>query len=459
MDELEADVAIVGAGLAGLAAAKHVQEQGATAIVLEARDRVGGRTLNEPIGDGKVVEVGGQWIGPGQDRMAALAREMGVDTFRTHSAGENVIEFKGKLTRYRGTIPRIGPHVLADVAQAQLKIDRLAKKVPLEAPWTAPNARKLDSQTFWSWMQRNVYTSGGKALIELSIQAVWAAEAADVSLLHVLFYTHSAGGFDRLLDTEGGAQQDRFVGGSQLVSIRMAERIGAHAIRLEAPVRRIEHSGDGVTVHADGVTLRAQHVIVALPPTLTSRISYDPPLPGHRDQLTQRMPQGTVMKCMAIYDEPFWRAEGLSGQGGSDVGPAKIVFDNSPPDGSPGVLLGFLEGERARVLGRLPVEERRKAVVDGFARLFGPRAARPERYVERGWADEEWTRGCYGCYMTPGGWTSYGDALRAPIGRIHWAGAETATVWNGYMDGAVRSGERAATEALSEVELRTAGAV
>src|SRR3954468_4335693 len=252
MDQLDADVVVVGAGLAGLTAARAVQQKGATAVVLEARDRVGGRTLNHDIGDGKVVEVGGQWIGPGQDRIAALSREVGVATFPTHSTGQNVIEFNGKLTRYRGTIPRIGPHVLADVGQAQLKSDRLAKTIPLDAPWQAPKARKLDSQTFETWLRRNVYTKGGRALLELSIQAVWAAEPADISLLHVLFYTHSAGGFDLLLDTDGGAQQDRFVGGSQLVSIRLAEALGGDGVvHLGHPVTRIEHGGgNGVTVTA-----------------------------------------------------------------------------------------------------------------------------------------------------------------------------------------------------------------
>jgi monoamine oxidase len=449
--EREADVIVVGAGLAGLTAARHIQKSGKTALVLEARDRVGGRTLNHEIAPGKVVEVGGQWIGPGQDRMKRLAQELNVPTFPTHSEGENVIEFDGKLKRYTGTIPRISPAVLADTAQAMLKLNRLAKRIPLDAPWTAPNAHKLDSQTFWSWIRRNVYTKGGRALIELSIQAVWAAEANDVSLLHVLFYTHSAGGFELLLDTDGGAQQDRFVGGSQRLSIELANTLAEDSVVLEAPVRRIEHGDGRVAVHADGTTATAKRVIVALPPTLTSRIAYDPPLPGHRDQLTQRMPQGSVVKCMAIYDEPFWRKDGLSGQATSDTGPAKIVFDNSPPDGSPGVLLGFLEGERARTLGRQPPAERQKAVVEGFARLFGPKASNPIGYVDRSWAEEEWTRGCYGCYMTPGGWTAFGESLRKPIGPIHWAGAETATVWNGYMDGALQSGERAADEALAHI--------
>jgi monoamine oxidase len=452
---MDADVVIVGAGLAGLVAARDVQAQGRTAVVLEARDRVGGRLLNEDIGGGKVVEVGGQWIGPTQDRIAALARDLGVETFPSHAAGKNLVEFDGRLRRYGGTIPRISARVLADVAQAQLKLERAARRVPVEAPWTAPNARALDSQTLWSWMRRNVYTRGGRMLLELSVQAVWAAEPADLSLLHTLFYVNSAGGFDPLVDTEGGAQQDRFVGGSQTVAIRLADRLG-DAVRLGAPVRRVEHSDTGVVVHADGERVSGRRAIVAVPPTLAGRIAYDPPLPGHRDQMTQRIPQGTVIKTMSVYDRPFWREDGLSGMALSDVGPAKLTFDNSPPDGSPGVLLGFLEGERARRLGRLDPAERRRKVVDGLARLFGPRAARPERYIERSWADEEWTRGCYGCYFPPGGWTSYGDALRTPIGPLHWAGAETGTRWSGYMDGAVQSGERAAREVLAALGDRAA---
>ena len=287
-------------------------------------------------------------------------------------------------------------------------------------------------------------------LLELGVEAVWAAQPEDMSLLHVLFYIHSAGSLEMLFDTEGGAQQDRFVGGSQLIPIRMAEELGTEQVVLGAPVRRIEHGADeGVTVHADGVVARGRRAILAIAPTLVGRISYDPPLPGFRDQLTQRMPLGTVAKCMALYEEPFWRDEGLSGQATSERGPVRLMFDNSPPDGSPGVLLGFLEGRHARELGRLPEGERRTAVVDCFARMFGPRAASPAEYVERLWAEEEWTRGCYGCHMPTGGWTNYGPALHPPIGPLHWAGAEYAQVWSGYMDGAVRSGDAAAASVLA----------
>jgi monoamine oxidase len=462
-EQLEADVAIVGAGLAGLVAARRLVAAGARPLVLEARERVGGRLLNHEIGDGKIVEVGGQWIGPTQDRIAALAVELGVATFPTFDEGREVLEMGGKSTTYsdfnrvrpellRDLSRAISPLALIDFEQARARLDRMARRVPLEAPWEAAKARLWDGQTFATWVRRNTRTADARSLFELVTEAVWAAEPADISLLHVLFYTRSGSGFNSLIGTDGGAQQDRFEGGSQRLALLMAAELGDDRARLGAPVRRIEHGGDGVTVHADGGTaVRAQRAIVAVPPTLAGRIAYDPPLPALRDQLTQRMPQGSVIKTMAIYDEPFWRPDGLSGQGTSDVGPARVTFDNSPPDGSPGVLLGFLEGRFAREWAQRPAAERREAILAGHARLFGARAAEPVDFVERVWAEEEWTRGCYGCLMTTGGWTEYGRALREPIGRLHWAGAETATVWNGYMDGAVSSGERAATEVLAQI--------
>jgi monoamine oxidase len=469
---IEADVAIVGAGLAGLVAARRIAAAGAEPVMIEARDRVGGRLLNEEIGDGKVVEVGGQWIGPTQERIAALAGELGVDTFPTYDEGRHLIEISGKLASYEGPItdasPRlvrdlsraISPLALIDFEQARARLDRMARSVPLEEPWLADKARDWDGQTFATWVRRNTHTAAARTLFELATEAVWAAEPSDVSLLHVLFYMRSGSGFNTLVGTDGGAQQDRFHGGSQRLALLMAEQLDERRVCLAAPVRRIEHGSGGVVLQADGaggerggLTVRARRAIVAVPPTLAGRIAYDPPLPARRDQLTQRMPQGTVIKTMAIYERPFWREEGLSGQAASDSGPARVVFDNSPPDGSPGVLLGFLEGRLARQWGARPAAERREAILAGHSRLFGERAARPERFVERVWAEEEWTRGCYGCLMTTGGWTEYGRALRAPIGSLHWAGAETATVWNGYMDGAVRSGERAAAEVLAALDI------
>ena len=445
----EVDVVVVGAGFAGLSAARRLVAAGRTVVVLEARDRVGGRVLNHALGAGKVVEVGGQWIGPTQDRVTALAREVGVDTFPTYDTGARVLHFNSVRGTYRGTIPRINPVVIADVGRAQARLESLARKVPLDAPWSAAKADAWDAVTFETWLRRNTVTAGARTLLALGVEAVFACEPGDVSLLHVLFYAHSAGSFQMAIDTGGGAQQDRFVGGSQLVCERVADALPARTVRLEAPVRRIAWRDDGVTVESDRGAWRGRRVIVSVPPLLAGRIAYDPLLPPWREQLTQRTPMGSVIKCNAVYDEPFWRADGLSGQATGDGDGARVVFDNSPPDGSPGILVGFLEGDEARRLGRATAAERRRAVLDSLTRYFGPKAGSPADFVELDWQAEPWSGGCYGTLFGPNVWTRYGHALRAAIGPVHWAGTETAPVWSGYMDGAVASGERAADEVLT----------
>lgn len=447
----DCDVVVVGAGLAGLTAARELTGAGLDVQVLEARDRVGGRTLNQSVGERPedVVELGGQWVGPTQLEVLALADDLGLETYPTNAEGKNLFEANlGKVKRYSGTIPMLGPLVMADYGRADLRLKRLIKKVTAEAPWEAPKAEELDEQTFATWIRGAARTRTAREALAMVCRAVFSVEPADVSLLHVLFYAASSGGWDDLLDTEGGAQQDRIVGGSQLISLRMAEEL-ADRVRLSSPVTSIRTEADGVVAGE----LRARRAIVAIPPALAGRIEYDPPLPGPRDQLTQRMPMGSVIKTMAIYDEPFWREQGLSGQATSLPGPAQVIFDNTPFNGSPGVLLAFLEGREARLLGRASEAERREAVTGGLARIFGPQAAKPSGYIEKDWSAEPYSRGCYAGVLGPGAWTAYGTWLRDPIDRIHWAGTETATRWMGYFDGAVQSGKRSAAEVL-----RTEGA-
>ena len=448
--EIDADVVVVGAGLAGLAAARALARSGASVVVLEARERVGGRTLNEDLGDGKVIEVGGQWVGPTQDRLTALAGELGVETFPTYIEGENTLDLNGRLSRYEGTIPKLNPAALIEIELASRKLDRMARGVRREAPWRSRNAAKLDGITVATWLDRRIRTTTARKLIEIAVRTVWGADSRDLSLLYALWYIGAAGGFYALLDTEGGAQEARFVGGSQLISLRMAEELGDQ-VATSAPVQRVEHDANGIIASTGNFVARGRRAIVTCPPPVCARIEWQPALPMARSQLTQRMPGGSYLKCQAIYDEPFWRGDGLSGEGVSDAGPATTTFDNSPPDGSPGVLLGFVSGSDARTLSQLGVSERRRAVLEGFARMYGPRARHPERYIEQDWSRETWTGGAPVFYMPTGTWTGYGPALREPVGPIHWAGSETATRWAGYMDGAVRSGERATADALASL--------
>jgi monoamine oxidase len=446
------DVVVVGAGVAGLVAATELRRAGLEARVLEARDRVGGRTLSEPIpGTDQVIEMGGQWVGPTQHRVLALVADLGLRTYPTYDTGRHTVEFAGTLRRYTGRIPWLGALTLADIGLAQLRLDGAARRLRKQSPWSAVNAASLDRQSFDEWLRKRVHTDGGRRFFRIVTEAVFSAEPEDMSALWALFYVGAAGGLDPLINTTGGAQQDRVVGGTYRISQELAGRLD-DAIQLNEPVTAVDWSADRVRVGTErGDSVDARRLVMAVPPPLAARIEYTPALPPQRVALLAAMPMGSVIKVNVVYDEPFWRADGLSGQANSDVRALNTVFDNVPFGGAPGVLVGFFEGAHARAVAQLSPEERRRIAIDDLTAYFGQKAATPAGYLERDWCAEPWSQGCYGAFATPGALTRFGPALRAPIGPMHHAGTETATRWAGYIDGAVESGHRVAAEVVSSL--------
>jgi monoamine oxidase len=428
-------------------------------VLLEARDRVGGRVLSHPLRGGSYAELGGMFTGPTQNEIQALARELGVGLFPAYNTGNNVfIGGDGRREEFPsdsplGTAPA-DPLVAPDIALAVAQLDQMATDFPVNAPWTSPNAEEWDRQTLDSWLRDN--TSGNPefmAVVSAATEAIFGCEPRELSLLYTVFYIAASGNegnqgtFERNFNTAGGAQEKRFAGGAALMPQRMAEQLGDRIV-LNAPVRRIDQASSGVTVHSDEVVVNAQRAIVAIPPALAGRIFYEPALPALRDQLTQHMPQGSLMKFEAVYPSPFWRDKGLTGQVVSELGPVKVTFDVTPEGGTPGVMMGFIGGHEARVWEQRSAANRRAAVLDQFAHFFGDEARSPRETVEFNWSTEVWSRGCPVAVLAPGTLVDFGATLRKPVGRIHWAGTETSTYWNGYMDGAVRSGKRASGEVL-----------
>ncbi|MFZ0043816.1 MAG: flavin monoamine oxidase family protein [Solirubrobacteraceae bacterium] len=454
------DVIVVGAGFAGLTAARTIAKAGKSVLVLEARDRVGGRVWNHDLGHGRVSERGGTFVGPTQNHVLALAKELHIGTFPTYDTGDDLFVTEGERLRYSdkgafGTAPP-DPSIAADIASVVLTLDQMSTKVPVEAPWEAPGAADLDAQTLQGFVDQHSSSTRFRELVATVTRPDFGAEPRELPLLFVLFYLAAAGDkknpgtFERNFNTRRGAQASRVVGGSQAIALKMAAELGSRVV-LRAAVRRIERRSGGVTVVSDHGTVHAKRVIVALPPTLASRIHYEPGLPAERDQLTQRYAPGTLTKVAAVYDRPFWREDGLNGTVVHNGAPTSVTFDDSPRDGKLGVLVSFVGGDNARSHARMSPARRRASVLANYGNFFGPRARHPKAYFETNWSEQEWTRGCPVGIPAVGALTAYGSRIRQAVGPIHWAGTETATYWNGYMDGAVSSGQRAAGEVLSEI--------
>lgn len=439
-----ADVIVVGAGFAGLTAGRALRAAGRKVVILDARDRVGGRVKPGKLA-GQTVDLGGQWVGPKQTRLLALLREYGIATTPQYVTGKSIVELNGRRLTGKGENVSLGREGDAALDALMARVRTLVAEVPLDDPWNAPKAREWDGITMREWIHSQTRNRDARTMMRLMVEGLYTVDPEQVSLLFFLSYIRSGGSLEELWGTENGAQAFHVPGSMHQLAGRMGAQLLDQLV-LEAPATAIVQDASGVTVTTPAGQFRAARAIVTVPLPLTTRIFYEPALPSQRDALAQRSPMGSVIKYWVAYREPFWRKRGLNGDVTSDRPPTDGFYDASPPDASVGLLVGFIEAGPALALSGRPMEERRKLIVARIADLLGPEGTDAIDYVDNDWPAEPWTRGCYGANMGIGVLTTLGPVLREPFGRIHWAGTETSPVWSGYIEGAIRSGERAAAE-------------
>ena len=437
-----ADVLVVGGGLSGLTAARRLTERGKKVILLEARDRVGGRTYHGPIGTRR-FDLGAQFVGPTQDHVKALAAEFGLQLKPVFSSGKKIWELRDDRLEFGAGNPPLPWGTLLDLPHVMGRVDALANQVGAIAPWAAPDATALDAQTAASWSAAHSYTANTIDLLTCSTRAVFGADPDELSMLFLAFYTAQGDSLEMLTNTQGGAQDSIIIGGTQQLSLKLAERLG-NIVRLNQPAAHIRQDDQGVDITTEtGAVFHAAHAIIAMPPAAAGRLTFDPPLPPDRHELQQRTPMGRYYKVIVTYDKPFWRDAGFTGEVASVRGPITATYDDDPGDGT-GALLNFIGGDHALAWQALPPEQQQQAVLDCLARWFGNAALKPTAYGFNTWSEQRFTGGAPVAIMAPGVLSRLGPALRKPCGRIHWAGTEAAEKWTGYMDGAIRAGDAAA---------------
>ncbi|XP_026151267.1 amine oxidase [flavin-containing] [Mastacembelus armatus] len=446
------DVIVIGGGISGLSAAKLLKASGLSPVVLEARDRVGGRTFTARNKETKWVDLGGAYIGPTQNRIFRLAREYGIKTYKVNEQEKQVHYVKGKSYPFKGSFPPMwNPIVLLDFNNLWRTMDEMGTEIPREAPWRAPHAEEWDKMTMQELIDKVCWTRTVRSFVRLFVNVNVTSEPHEVSALWFLWYVKQCGGTMRIFSTTNGGQERKFQGGSSQISECMARELGDR-VKLQSPVYRIDQTGDTVVVETlDKQTYTAKYVIVAVPPSLNLKMHFNPELPSLRNQLIHRVPMGSVIKCMVYYRENFWRKKGFCGSMviEEEGSPIDLTLDDTKPDGTVPCIMGFILARKCRKLSELTREERLRRICEIYSRVLGSdEALHPVHYEEKNWCEEEYSGGCYTAYFPPGILTQYGKVLREPVGRLYFAGTETATEWSGYMEGAVEAGERAAREVM-----------
>ena len=442
------DCIVVGGGYSGLSAAKKLKGEGKHVLLLEARNRVGGRAMTVPTSDGHYWDNGASFLGVQQPIMYSLAKEFGVHTFNVPTSGKTVIYCRGQAKSYTGLIPAMRVWELVDVGLALNKFEALAKMINLEQPWKTPNAMELDSMTVREWVHKKCWTKGAKDSMRFAVDLIWGQNWSNVSMLHALWYCRAGVSFESLCSIENGAQEQYIKGGGQLIANKILEHLTDSIVHLEEPVIGIKYNADGAEVSTAKGIYTATRVIFAMPPHQVLKVRFERPLPIQKTILMQHSPPGFYYKVFAVYKTPFWRAKGYRGEATSPDGFIQLTNDASPESGSPAKLMGFSTGAKGYEFSLLSFEERKKIALKEWAATFGPEAAEPIDFHIHSMTEEEYIGGCPVATLAPGMWTSLGEWLWKPIDCIHWAGTETSTRYCGYMEGACFAGQRAADEVL-----------
>ncbi|WP_085368695.1 NAD(P)/FAD-dependent oxidoreductase [Leifsonia sp. NCR5] len=443
MSSIERDVVIVGAGASGLTAATELRKAGLSVAVLEARDRVGGRLWTDDV-DGATLEIGGQWVSPDQDALIATLDELGLETYERYRDGTNIyISPTGERRTFDGEIFPVPPKTEHEIVSLIDKLDALVAEIDPDRPWEHPQAEELDEISFRRWLETQTDDEEARLNIGMFIAGAMLTKPAHAfSALQALLMAASAGSFSHLVDADFILDK-RVKGGLQQVPLLLAERLGDD-LHLNAPVRTMRWDEKGVTAIADGVEVKARFAILALPPVLISRISYEPPLPRLQQQLHQHLSMGFVIKVHAVYETPFWREDGYSGTAFSPYELVHEAYDNCYDGDQRGTLVGFVSDEAADAVFRLSPEERKARILESLSHYYGPKALDTVVYYESDWGSEEWTRGAYAASFDMGGLARYGADLRTPVGPIHFSCSDMAGKGYQHVDGAIRVGRETA---------------
>lgn len=452
--EITRDVVIVGAGPSGLTAAYELRKAGLSVAVVEARDRVGGRTWSNTI-DGAWLEIGGQWVSPDQTGLIGLLEELGLDTYSRYREGQSVyIDPQGTSHRYTGEMFPVDEATEAAMTALIDTMDQLAALMDPAKPWDHPQARELDTISFHHWLRSQSQNEEACNNVGLFIAGGMLTKPAHAfSALQAVYMAASAGSFSNLVD-DNFILDKRVIGGMQGVSLAIAAKLGDDVI-LSSPVRTVRWDENAdekqVTVISDRATVHAKRLIMAVPPNLYSRVSFEPPLPRRQHQMHQHQSLGLVIKVHAVYETPFWREKGLSGTGFSSSTLVQEVYDNTNYEDTRGTLVGFVSDEKADYAFTLTAEQRQKEITDSLAAFLGEEAKSPVVYYESDWGSEEWTRGAYAASYDLGGLHRYGPDQLTPVGPIHWSCSDLAGEGYQHVDGAVRMGKATAENVAAEL--------